>query len=52
MRDAFGGTFMILVDMLSRNLSLNEIPLSIITGIIGTVIYAVVLIRGGREVHE
>ena len=48
----FGGTFMILVDMLSRNLSLNEIPLSIITGIIGTVIYAVVLIRGGREVHE
>lgn len=48
----FGGTFMILVDMLSRNLTVNEIPLSIITGILGTVIYAVVLIKRGRELNE
>lgn len=48
----FGGSFMILVDMLARNLSVDEIPLSIITGLIGTVIYSIVLIRRGRDIHE
>lgn len=48
----WGGTFMIIVDMISRNLSTSEIPLSIITGIIGTVIYAIVLIKKGSEIHE
>lgn len=48
----FGGSFMIFVDMLARNLSVDEIPLSIITGLIGTVIYSAVLIRRGGEFHE
>ena len=48
----FGGSFMVLVDLLARNLSVDEIPLSIITGLIGTVVYSVVLIRRGREIHE
>ncbi len=48
----FGGSFMIFVDLLSRNLTVNEIPLSIITGIIGTVIYSIVLIKQGRELNE
>jgi iron complex transport system permease protein len=48
----FGGSFMIFVDLLARNLSVNEIPLSIITGLIGTVIYSIVLIRKGRDIHE
>ena len=48
----FGGTFMIIVDMLSRNLTVNEIPLSIITGILGTIVYTVVLVKRGRELNE
>lgn len=48
----FGGSFMILMDMLARNLSVDEIPLSIITGLIGTAIYSVVLIRRGGDIHE
>lgn len=47
-----GGTFMILVDVISRNITTSEIPLSIITGFIGTIIYAIVLINKGREIHE
>jgi iron complex transport system permease protein len=48
----FGGTFMIIVDLISRNFSVNEIPLSIITGLIGTVIYTYVLIKKGRELND
>ena len=48
----FGGTFMIIVDVISRNFSVDEIPLSIITGLIGTIIYTVVLIRKGRELND
>jgi len=38
-----GGSFMIVVDLLARTISVNEIPLSIITGILGTTIYIVIL---------
>lgn len=48
----FGGTFMLIVDVISRNFSVDEIPLSIITGLIGTVIYTVVLIKKGRELND
>ena len=38
-----GAAFMVIVDMLARTLAPNEIPLSVITGIIGTplLIYAI-----------
>lgn len=42
-----GGIFMIIVDMLARSLSKNEIPLSIITGFIGTPIYILLLAKRG-----
>ena len=48
----FGGIFMILVDLVARNLSVNEIPLSIITGLLGTFIYTIVLIRKGSDINE
>lgn len=48
----FGGTFMLMVDIISRNISVNEIPLSIITGLVGTGIYTVVLIKKGRELND
>ncbi len=48
----FGGAFMMLVDILSRTLSKNDIPLSIITGILGAVIYSVVLVKKGRTINE
>lgn len=48
----FGGTFMLMVDIISRNLSVNEIPLSIITGLVGTGIYTMVLIKKGRELND
>ena len=48
----FGGFFMMVVDMLSRLLSKDDIPLSIITGIFGAVIYSVVLIKKGRTISE
>lgn len=48
----FGGGFLTAVDALSRTLSVDEIPLSIITGIIGAVIYTAVLIRKGRDINE
>jgi len=47
-----GGLFLMIVDTLSRVLSVNEIPLSIITGFVGAAIYTVVLARKGRYIHE
>lgn len=41
-----------MVDTLSRLVSVNEIPLSIITGFVGAVLYAVVLIKRGRYIKE
>ena len=47
-----GGLFLMIVDILSRLVSVNEIPLSIITGFIGAIIYTVVLARRGRYLNE
>lgn len=45
-----GASFMVLVDFLARNLSGSEIPLGVITGLIGSPFFiALVLKRGGRE---
>ena len=38
--------------MLSRTLSHDEIPLSIITGILGGIIYTGVLIKKGRTLND
>ena len=43
------GVFLIVVDTLARNLTGGEIPLSIITGFIGTPFFAFVLIRQKKE---
>ena len=47
-----GGLFLMVVDTLSRIVSVNEVPLSIITGFVGAIIYTVVLIRKGRYINE
>lgn len=47
-----GGLFLMIVDILCRLVSVNEIPLSIITGFIGAIIYTVVLTRRGRYLNE
>ena len=47
-----GGLFLMIVDTISRIISVNEIPLSIITGFVGTLIYTIVLIRRGRFRNE
>ena len=47
-----GGLFLMSVDTLSRLLSVNEIPLSIITGFIGAIIYTIVLARRGRYLND
>lgn len=48
----FGGTFMILVDVLSRTFTDSEIPLSAVTGLLGTVIFVVILIFKRRKLNE
>lgn len=45
----FGGVFMIVVDILSRSFTNSEMPLSAVTGILGTVIFVVILIAKRRE---
>lgn len=47
-----GGLFLMSVDVLSRLVSVNEIPLSIITGFIGAIIYTIVLARRGRYLND
>ncbi len=47
-----GGLFLMIVDTLSRLVSVNEVPLSIITGFVGALIYTVVLIRKGKYIDE
>ena len=47
----FGGTFMILVDILSRSFTDSEIPLSAVTGLFGTVIFVIILIIRRRNLH-
>ena len=47
-----GGLFLMIVDTLSRLVSVNEVPLSIITGFVGAIIYTIVLARRGRYINE
>ncbi len=47
-----GGLFLMVVDTLSRLISVNEIPLSIITGFVGAVIYTIVLANRGKYINE
>lgn len=43
---------MMIVDMLSRTLSKEDVPLSIITGIFGAIIYSIVLIKRGQTLND
>lgn len=45
-----GATFMIIIDNLAHNLTSNDIPLSILTGFIGTPAYALLLLRQRSQV--
>ena len=47
-----GGLFLLIVDTLSRLISVNEVPLSIITGFVGAIIYTIVLAKRGRYIYE
>lgn len=49
---AFGATFMILVDILSRTFTDSEIPLTAITGFFGTVIFISILYLRRRSILE
>lgn len=44
-----GGSFMIIMDTLSRTMSAGEIPISIITSFLGAPFFAFLLIRQGRN---
>lgn len=43
-----GGTFLLLVDTLARSLSSAEIPLGIVTSLVGAPVFAVMLLRGEK----
>ena len=47
----FGGVFMIVVDILSRSFTNQEIPLSAVTGVIGTIIFVIILLTKRREAN-
>ena len=48
----FGGIFMIVVDMISRSFTKAEIPLSAVTGVLGTIIFITILIVKRKEKSE
>ena len=45
----FGGIFMVVVDILSRTFTKSEIPLSAITGLLGTVVFVIILLCKRRD---
>ncbi len=47
----FGGVFMTITDILSRSFTQSEIPLSAVTGLFGTVVFAIILIVRRKNVH-
>jgi iron complex transport system permease protein len=47
----FGAIFMVLCDMLARSLAPNEIPLSVITGILGTPIFLISIFKRRKEIQ-
>ena len=46
-----GAIFMVIVDMLSRSLAPNEIPLSVITGILGTPLFIFAIYKRRKEIR-
>ena len=44
-----GASFMVLVDFLARNLSSSDIPLGVITGLIGSPLFIALVIRRGAQ---
>lgn len=48
----FGGVFMIAVDILSRTFTSEEIPVSAVTGLFGTMIFIAILFAKRREYNE
>lgn len=48
----FGGLFMIIVDILSRAFTKAEIPLSAVTGLLGTIIFVIILVSKRRDYNE
>ncbi len=46
-----GASFLIVVDMLARTISPNEIPLSVITGIIGTPLFIYAIYKKRRDIR-
>lgn len=47
----FGGVFMIFVDIFSRTFTQSEIPLSAVTGLIGTAVFAIILISRRKNIY-
>lgn len=47
----FGAIFMVLCDMLARSLAPNEIPLSVITGILGTPVFLISIFKRRKEIQ-
>lgn len=48
----FGGIFAIIADVLSRTFTSSEIPISAITGLLGTLIFGTTLIINRRKHHD
>jgi len=48
----FGGTFMIIVDIISRSFTASEIPLSAVTGFFGTIIFVIILFIRRNTINE
>lgn len=48
----FGGIFMIIADIISRTLTDSEIPLSAVTGLIGTIVFVIILVANRRKFYE
>ena len=47
----FGAVFMVICDMLARSIAPNEIPLSVITGIIGTPLFLFFIFKKRKEIQ-
>ena len=45
----FGGIFMVIVDILSRTFTISEIPVSAITGLLGTAVFVIILLIKRRD---
>ena len=47
-----GGSFMILIDILSRTFTVDEIPVSAVTGLLGTLVFVIILFHNRGEICE